>query len=63
VFEGHPSALAVGCRDAELLIADNAMMPFLQEDWVTVAVGAMKRPLIFAHERAAFSLRRLYPPA
>ena len=63
VFEGHPSALAAGCREAELLIADNAMIPFLQEDWVTVAAGAMKRPLIFAHERATFALRRLYPPA
>ena len=59
VFEGHPSALAFGCRDAELLIADNAMIPFLQEDWVTVASGAMKRPLIFAHERATFTLRRV----
>ena len=62
-FEGHPSALAAGSREAELLIADNAMIPFLQEDWVTVAAGAMKRPLIFAHERVTFTLRRLYPPA
>ena len=62
VFEGHPSALAAGCREAELLIADNAMIPFLQEDWVAIASGVMKRPLIFAHERATFSLRRLFPP-
>ncbi len=62
IFEGHSSALAVGCREAELVIADNAMIPFLQEDWVAVASAAMKRPLIFAHERATFSLKRVYPP-
>jgi len=63
IFEGHPSALTIGCREAELLIADNAMVPFLQKDWVKVAATAMKRPLLFVHERATFTLRRLYPPA
>ena len=62
IFEGHSTVLAAGCRESELVIADNAMIPFLQEDWVTVAAGAMKRPLIFAHERATFSLKRVYPP-
>lgn len=62
-FEGHPSALAAGCREADLLIADNQMVPFLDSDWIATASGAMRRPLIFAHERATFSLRRLYPPA
>lgn len=56
VFEGHPSALAAGCRDADVLIVDGGMVPHLQEDWVTVASGAMKRAEIYVHDRATYSL-------
>ncbi|MBI3741789.1 MAG: hypothetical protein HY257_08550 [Chloroflexi bacterium] len=61
IFEGHSSALAFGCRDADLVIADGAMVQFLQNDWLAIASNAMRRPLIFAHDRATFQLRRLYP--
>ena len=63
VFEGHSSALAAGCRDADLLIADCEMVPFLAGDWITTASSVMRRALIFVHDRATFSLRRLYPGA
>ncbi len=63
VFEGHSSALAAGCREAELLIADCEMVPFLAGDWLKTASSVMRRALIFAHDRATFSLRRLYPGA
>ena len=63
VFEGHSSALAAGCREADLLIADCEMAPFLAGDWMTTACSVMRRKLIFAHDRATFSLRRLYPNA
>jgi len=63
VFEGHSSALAAGCREADLLIADCEMVPFLAGDWMTTATTVMRRKLIFAHDRATFSLRRLYPNA
>ncbi len=63
VFEGHPSALAAGSRESDLLIVDNGMVPFIQEDWIQVASGAMRRPLIFAHERATYTHRKLYPLA
>jgi hypothetical protein len=59
VFEGHPSALAAGCRDADVLIVDSAMVPHLQNDWVAIATGAMKRPEIYAHDRATYSLRKV----
>ena len=59
VFEGHASALAAGCRQADLLIVDDAMLPFLQPDWLAVASAAMRRPLIVAHERATFTLKQL----
>ena len=63
VFEGHSSALAAGCREADLLIADCEMVPFLASDWMRTASSVMRRALIFAHDRATFSLRRLYPGA
>jgi hypothetical protein len=42
VFEGHPSALAFGCQDADLLIIDEAMQSCLQDDWPAVAAPAMR---------------------
>ena len=63
VFEGHSSALAAGCREADLLIADCEIVPFLTSDWMRTASSVMRRALIFAHDRATFSLRRLYPGA
>jgi hypothetical protein len=56
VFEGHPSALAAGCREADVLIVDGAMVPYLQADWTAVASSAMKRPEIYVHDRATYSL-------
>ena len=32
VFEGHPSALEAGCREADVLLVDGAMVPHLQGD-------------------------------
>jgi len=59
VFEGHPSALASGCRNADVLLVDGAMVPHLQQDWVAVASRAMRRPEIFVHDRATYSLRKV----
>ena len=63
VFEGHPSALAFGCRDADVLLVDSAMVPFLQQDWASVAAKTMKRPEIYIHDRATYSLKKLVPRA
>ena len=51
VFEGHPSALSAGCREADVLIVDGAMVPHLQQDWIAVASSAMKHPEIYVHDR------------
>jgi len=61
VFEGHPSALAAGCRDADVLIVDGAMVPKLQQDWVSVASGVMRHPEVYTHDRATYSLRKISP--
>jgi hypothetical protein len=46
IFEGHPSVLAEGCRDADLLIVDEPSADAMQPDWAKVASRAMRRPRI-----------------
>jgi hypothetical protein len=59
IFEGHPSALAAGCRRADALMVDSGMIPFLQEDWLDVASGVMRNVAIYVHDRATYSSRRV----
>ncbi len=44
IFEGHPAALAAGCRSADLLLIDSAMLPELEKfpDWRETALKAMR---------------------
>ncbi|HMF14951.1 MAG TPA: hypothetical protein VKE94_21695 [Gemmataceae bacterium] len=42
IFEGHPTALAAGCRGATLLIVDEVMVPLLQKDWPDIASKSMQ---------------------
>jgi hypothetical protein len=59
IFEGHPDALAAGCREAELLIVDGGMLPFLSQDWLQVVQPVMRHPEIYIHDRATFKLNRM----
>jgi hypothetical protein len=59
VFEGHPSALAAGCRRADALMVDSGMIPFLQEDWLDVAASVMRDVAIYVHDRATYSSQRV----
>ncbi len=59
VFEGHPSALAAGCRDADLLLVDGGMAPYLPPGWAGLAAGVMRYRKIFMHERHTFQLKRV----
>jgi len=58
VFEGHPSALRAGCHDADMVIVDEAMIPVLQKDWLSVVWSVMRAPqaLVFGRDG---SLKRL----
>ncbi len=58
VFEGHASALAAGCKDANVLIVDGEMVPHLQADWASVASNVMKGREIYIHDRATYALRK-----
>jgi hypothetical protein len=42
VFEGHPSAFEYALRDTDVLMIDSGMLPFLQPDWVDVALRLMR---------------------
>ena len=54
IFDGHPSALAPGLEQSEILIVDSAMLPSLPPDWMQVAQRIMQGdPRIFIHERKA----------
>jgi hypothetical protein len=61
VFEGHSSALAAGCREADLLIIDELMISFLASDWLRTISKVMRTPLVYRHERATFSLHKISP--
>ena len=56
VFEGHPSTLAAGCRDADMLVVDSVMRPLLAPGWEDEAAGAMRNVNILVHDRATFQL-------
>lgn len=59
VFEGHSSALAAGCKNADLLIVDGSMVPHLAANWQSVASGSTPKPEIYVHDRATHSLRKI----
>src|SRR5579863_3652628 len=51
VFEGHSSALTLGCGDADLLLVDEAMMEHLPKEWVRVAKSVLRQPRILVWGR------------
>jgi hypothetical protein len=57
VFEGHPSAFKAGCRDADMLIVDESMIPHMHKDWGTTAWSVMRGSEILVCGRAG-GLRR-----
>jgi hypothetical protein len=50
-FEGQPGDMAVACADADVLIVDDGMVPFLQPDWAAVALEKLRQPLIIQFGR------------
>src|SRR5579859_486028 len=51
VFEGHPDAYKAGVSDADVVIADDAMLPFLQSDWAEVALDSPRSPRVLVFTR------------
>ena len=46
VFEGHPGDFPAGVVDMDVLILDDAMVPFLQPDWAAIALRDLRQPRI-----------------
>jgi hypothetical protein len=57
IFEGHASALAAGCRDADVLLVDSGMLPYLVKGWEDTAGAAMRNANILIHDRNTLKLR------
>jgi Flp pilus assembly protein TadD len=63
IFEGHVSAFRVGCKNADVLIVDDGMIPHLHERWVQDAYAVMRpgaRIIVFG---PGHKLRVIPPPA
>jgi hypothetical protein len=57
IFDGEASQLIEGCRDADVLIVDSAVVPTLEPGWQDQVAKAMRNVNILIHERADFKLR------
>jgi len=63
VFDGQLSRIEEGCRDADVLIVDGAVLLHLHPDWYGLARRAMRTPGIYMHDRKTYTLRPLLPTA
>jgi hypothetical protein len=62
IFEGHPSGLAASLREADVLIVDSGMLPFLQSDWFEVAQSAFRgKGRVRVFDRQTTELRPAVP--
>jgi hypothetical protein len=52
VFEGHPSAFKAGCRDADMLIVDESMIPHMHRARESTAWSVMRGSEILVCGRA-----------
>ena len=59
IFEGHATALAAACKEADLLIVDSGMVPHLPTDWQALASSGAPKLEIYVHDRTNHSLRKV----
>jgi hypothetical protein len=59
LFDAGPRTLPEGCRDADLVIVDDARAGALPEDWRHSLTAVMRRPHILLYERETNHLRNL----
>jgi hypothetical protein len=59
IFEGHATALAAGCKEADVLIVDSGMVPHLPTDWRTMASSGAPKVEIYVHDRTNHSLSKV----
>jgi len=59
VFPGVGESLEACCKDADLLIVDEAQIPSLASDWRAKAAAVLRGPQVLVHDRATFKLRAI----
>lgn len=59
IFDGQPSLMPYGCRDADALFIDSILAPKLTTKHVDDAVRVMRNANILIHDRASFQLKAL----
>ncbi|MBZ0289346.1 MAG: hypothetical protein K8I30_17125, partial [Anaerolineae bacterium] len=64
IFEGHPSALEIGCDLADALVVDDAMIRFLSKDWGEQALRRMRseKIIIFGRNGQLSAYQTPLPP-
>jgi hypothetical protein len=58
IFDGSDDVLNAGCREADVLIVDDACLAKLPGDWQGNALRVMRNPRILVHDRAKYRLRK-----
>lgn len=46
LFEGHANALPEICENADMLIVDERMIPFMKKDWLPIVLSVMRNDYI-----------------
>jgi hypothetical protein len=57
VFHGTANMLSAGCRGADVLIVDSALVVELPDNWQVEAKKTMRHPQILIHDRATYKLQ------
>jgi hypothetical protein len=59
IFDGAHNVLEYGCREADVLIVDSALLTRLPSGWQDKAAQVMRNPQILLHDRTSYQLRRV----
>ena len=59
IFDGADDVLEPGCRDADVLIVDSALLTRLSCGWQDKAARVMRNIQILVHDRASYQLRKV----
>ena len=51
VFEGANADFSAGCKNTDMLLVDEGMLPHLRPDWAAVALGLLRKPDIILFGR------------
>lgn len=56
LFEGHETAISEVCDNADLLILDTEMIPFLEDNWIQRALDVMRNDYILRVNRKGYEV-------